>query len=259
MEVYVFRRFGIRYKQIWFNKEEQSSAIHHLNADIIEYKESYNELEGLYPFSNGVINLNLGLNTIYDNLEKGFKYEVRRAEKENFNCCLFDLVNEDELKKIFDCYKVFSIRKNIPFIDYRFLNRYFNNQSLKITVVKLDEKVLQYHLYYLSKEELILLASFPTAQSSSLKKSSLGFANRYLHWFDIQLAVQLHKQVYNLGGMGNTNEARILSIANFKKEMSPESKIYYNGLVPITLKGKFFFILKKKMIKYANSIKNYID
>jgi hypothetical protein len=253
MEAYLFNRYGIKYKQVWFFDESLETDHRSFDADIIEFKESNNELKGLYPFYNGILDLKKGLNALHDRFDKGFKYEIRRAEKENYESFVHSLDKEEELKKIFNCYIEFSKQKNIPFIDYRFLKSFLQHNALLISAVRINGSILQYHIYYKSSAELILLASFPSPDIT-IKKSALGFANRALHWFDIQFADQLKLQTYNLGGIGNNNsDPQILSIANFKMEMSPERKIYYQGLMPVTLKGKLFLGIKSSIKKHVKA------
>jgi CRISPR/Cas system-associated endoribonuclease Cas2 len=251
MEVFEFTRLGVSYKQVWFNTENSLSQDIFSKADIIEFKESYKELQGLYQFQNGVINLDKGLEQVHEKFEKGFKYEIRRAEKEQFSCFEAELT-EETFQSVYQEYKAFSEKKGLPLIGSNFLKLYMSRQALRVTGVRLAETIFQYHVYYESSRELILLASFPVFnQANSIKKSALGFANRYLHWFDIQLAARLGKQKYNLGGIGNSNDPAILTIANFKKEMSPDSVGYFQGVIPVSRKGRFFLSLKRSIRRYV--------
>jgi hypothetical protein len=249
MEIFGYKRKGIKYKQIWFNTAF-SIEPHETDADILEFRESYHELKGLYPFNDGTIDLHKPLTEIFEKFDKGFKYEVRRAEKENLTCAVLVNIDPGLLRSIFDQFNIFCESKNIPVIAFEFLQLYHAHHMLEISVARLDEIALQYHIYFVSEQECILLASFPSL-NANVKKNLIGFANRLLHWFDIQNAHNRQKKIYNLGGIGNSGLADTQGIVKFKLEMSPDSKTYYHGIIPVTLKGKIFLKAKALIKKYV--------
>lgn len=245
MEFFSYSKSGIKYRQIWFNQYTSLQDIGRTNADILEFRESHTLIHpSLTPFNNAIIDLRIGLTQIHDSFDKGFKYEIRRAEKEKVFCEECELAEESLLNAMFSDYVSFSKAKGIPFIPLEFLKRYNASKHLKISFAKIDQSIVQYHLYFSSQAENILLASFPGLRSANYKNNLLGFANRALHWFDIQKTFETKKAIYNLGGIGNSDNEHTAGIIKFKNEMAPDIKTYYHGLVPMTLKGHYFLKLK---------------
>jgi hypothetical protein len=240
-----FMRNTVRYRQLWGNESTELSAIDVRNIDILEFRESYVPLPGLSSFRNGVVDLSAGVTAAYEKFEKGFKYEVRRAEKDGFVCKEVSIT-----EAILDAYYEFGNRKRISSISRYLIGIYQQQGVLFTSGVYLAEAALQYHLYFVMDREIILLASFPAPESHAVKKTAIGFANRYLHWFDLQHAVLIGKHFYDLGGIGNDADAtHTEGIVKFKMEMAPDERNYYHGTIPVSLKGKFYTVLKKLLNK----------
>jgi lipid II:glycine glycyltransferase (peptidoglycan interpeptide bridge formation enzyme) len=234
---------GISYRQIWFNNTDLSS-IDKSGVDVLEFKESYIELSGLYPFKNGVIPLRDDAATIFEKFEKGFKYEVRRAEKERYVCSVVDVSDNASMLNVYSAYQKFAEQRKLSIIAFSMLQRYQDKNYLRITSVAIDGVLIQFHVYFTGVTEDVLLASFPAEGADHVKKTAVGFANRHLHWFDIQLAIEGKKTAYNLGGIGNNDDPATAGIVKFKMEMSPEVVTYYQGVIPVSLKGTVFLKLK---------------
>lgn len=237
---------------MWFNEHDDWSRYASLPVDLLEFMNSSSALDArLSPFKNGVIELTRGLDVVYDALDKGFKYEVRRAEKENIVCQELKDLRSPTLQDIFRMYRAFSLEKKIPVTPLQFFELYANANTLKVSTATLGNDVVQYHIYFSSAEERILLASFPDSRSAGLKKSVIGYANRSLHWFDIQKSHEAGVKKYNLGGIGNFPNAEMNGIAKFKKEMSPETEICYHGIIPRSVLGKILLNVKTWVKRYV--------
>ncbi|HYF69234.1 MAG TPA: hypothetical protein VD884_13915 [Ohtaekwangia sp.] len=240
-----YSKFGLMYCQIWFNTKEIISAGDYKGIDILELRESYTSLNGkLSPFKNGIIDLTKPVDAIFERLDKGFRYEVRRAEKETVRLDAVKDLTSKHVTLIYKFYKQFCEDKEISPISLEFFLLYSRQQALYISMAFLEGLTLQYHIYLRGVHELILLASFPG--SLKARKNILGFANRALHWNDIKFALNAGLSVYNLGGMGNVKGSNA-TIVNFKNEMAPDVKEYFNGLIPLTLKGKLYMQIKRTL------------
>jgi hypothetical protein len=130
-----------------------------------------------------------------------------------------------------------------------FLKLYRQSGNLHISIAKVQDEIVQYHMYFKSQAELILLASFPNTNTEHIKRTLIGFANRYLHWFDIRYASQEKIGFYNLGGMGNSGNPHTVGITKFKMEMAPALRSYYQGVIAVSFKGKCLLKLKKFLKK----------
>src|SRR5689334_20519205 len=117
MEVVDYKRNGIRYRQVWFNR---NTGIEKADADIIEFRESHVPLvSSLVPFRNGTISLARPLDEILSAFDKGFLYEVRRAEKENIVCAALSEAAFD-LHELYRIYRDFCVSKGLDTISLDF-------------------------------------------------------------------------------------------------------------------------------------------
>ncbi len=250
MDVFNYTSKGVKYRHIWYNEAAELREVDARGVDVLEFKESLTRLDGLYGFRNGVVMINDTRDRIFDRFDKGFKYEVRRAEKDGHVCSVVEL-DESTLRTIYQAYESFSKAKGIVTSPFSLLSLYAREKHMRVTQVIVENIPVQFHIYFVSRNEDILLASFPAIDTGQIKKTALGFANRYLHWFDIQLAIDARKAVYNLGGIGNSDNPSTAGIVKFKMEMSPEVREYYHGIIPVSLKGRSILFIKKMLKKYA--------
>lgn len=240
----VYRKGLLRFCEVWFNElpQQQAWQAHACQADVLVFHESRVAVSARSsPFRNGVLTLDKDLNTLFGALNSGFRNEVRRAEKEGIAVSVCAPV--DGIDRIYPAYRKFCQDKHIGALARQLLGHYARAGRLFLSEASIGGAPVQAHLYFADAAEAILLASFPLP--SDAPRKLVGWANRALHWADIKAFKERGVLRYNLGGMGNPVTEQTLSIVAFKNEMNPTEVMYYQDMVPVSLQGKCYFLLKK--------------
>ena len=241
---------GLKRAQIWFNEKADLKDVEAGGVDLLEFRESLKPLDIRFkPFRNGVVNLDRKQEKIFEGLTKGFKYEVRRAQKEGISTAAAYPPEADVLERCYGDYLSFSRNKSLTVIAADALRRYRIQGNLAITwaCLSADARPLQYHVYFTDEKEAILLASFPAAGREDVENKFFGFANRLLHWEDMVLFKSKGFSRYNLGGVGNPGSASNENIMKFKLEMSPMVEEYFQAIVPVSWKAKLYWFLRARI------------
>lgn len=237
--------FNSRYQKVveyWF--WDQYELPLDKGVDLLTFKEARINLLGkLNSFINGVIDLSVHADVIMESFDKNYRYEVRRAGKENIQSSVIDL-EKTKFEDIFKLYKTFSLQKNIGYLSLNQLHRYLCAGRIVVSKSYWQGKDYQYHIYFSNEKEAILLASFPNVSLVDVESKYFGWANRKLHSDDIMYFQSMGLRYYNLGGIGNANSKDNENIIRFKKEMSPFPQEYFNGVIPISVKAKTIYMLK---------------
>lgn len=238
-----YRKGPIRFCEIWFNKNTYINVLKDIQgkADVVIFHESHIPLSNnSMPFCNGVISLERDIDTLFRGFNSGFRNEIRRAEAEGIfttPCMLIESIDS-----IYAVYIKFCNLKKIQPYSYSILQKYSNSKKLFLSRASLNSQCIQAHIYIVDEDEVILLASFPLCYD--VPRKIVGWANRKLHWTDINFFKQYGILRYNLGGMGNPATEENKSIIAFKNEMSPMNMLYYQDAMPVSWIGNCYFFAK---------------
>lgn len=237
-----YKKSGVVFSELWgINSiSELSSA----SSDIVIIRDSHiNVNNKLTQVKNGIISLNCIEKSYMENFEKKFSYESRKAISEGIQCHFFE--SQDlEVDDFYTDYHNFCISKKAPLINKHAINCYKKNNSLYLTVAKLEGDIIQYHLYLAYDTTVTLIASFPKS-TCKLASKFFGWANRLLHKESIVFFANQNFRAYSLGGLGNPPSPSTLGIVSFKMEMNPLPQFHYDGIFSTTLKGKLYLTLSK--------------
>lgn len=231
--------------QVWFWDKAELPEFKNDKIDLLEFKEARFNINGsLKPFINGIIDLTKSENVIVNSIHKDFKYEARRAKKENIQAYVVNPISSKLFDEAYKLYQKFSALKKISIIDKKYLINYLSTGSLAITCAQYNDKIIQYHIYFRDFDEIILLASFPNISISDLPDKYYGWSNRLLHMEDILQFKRESIKKYNLGGTGNPGSRGNENIINFKMEMNPQKCEYFNGIIYLSAKAKLIKTIK---------------
>ena len=184
-----------------------------------------------------ITNLKDDLDQTFKSFSKTTRNEIRRAEKEWIEYIAIDNPNEEELKKYHTFYNDFLKSKNLPTIEYNTLKKF--NWYLTITNAKKHWEILCYHTYLrdndLKKVRLLHSCSHYRLLDTNLTKNEWEFknlvwyANRWLHFFDMQYFKESLYNEYDWWGIYNwTSDTERIKIARFKQTFSPNEINLYN-------------------------------
>lgn len=244
------RRFGFRIGEVWhYNGDGHSVPSELASFDALYFRDSrVNFRDQLSKFRNGVLSLDAVSSVSALSFDKKFSYEVRRAEREGVTTQILDRALP-RLEMWYKSMVAFHVSKNIPHISRVSLERYAQSNLLQVTMGCVGNSVIVVHVYLFDADEPVLLASFPVRehleQSAQLEGKFLGWANRYLHFRDIEFFKNLGCRSYSLGGMGNPPTPDNQGIIAFKSEMNPITREDYFGFVVLSPRLNAIYQVRK--------------
>jgi hypothetical protein len=234
------KRFGLTTQEIWFAEPDAKipssnrtifyQATEVLKADVYQVEE----------FHTLAIDLHQSEETIHTNINRTFKYHIRKAEKLGITFRALDLNNNKDVLLYQQSFAEFVKRKKIIELpDWR-LHALINAQTLIITVVEKDGMPITFHAYVQDKVRTRLLTSNNTTQTV-FDENETGFCNKYHHWNDILFFKTAGFRWYDFGGISNNaDDGRDY----FKKSFGGERQVFCHF---ITCTGllKLWFALRR--------------
>lgn len=189
-----------------------------------------------------VIDLRRAEKTLFDEMDKGTRYEVRRAiDKDKFDYKLDDDCSERDIGLFCDYYDRFAASKKRRRVFRKRLKVLAQQGMLILTRSHAsDGELLVWHSYIRCAERVILLYSaslFREKQDASLR-NLVGRANRYTHWNDILAFARMGYMVYDMGGIDISGRSRETSnIARFKEGFGGSVVPVYSQTLPKSMAG----------------------
>lgn len=191
--------------------------------------------------------LNKPIKEIFNDYSSTVKNEIRRSEKENVKTGFISSI--DEFLKF---HNTFASAKGVSKADRELLFAYKSN--LLITCASLGEKILCAHAYILDKDAGItrLLFSSSIRFTENANLNSIGRANKYLHYKDMEYFINNGYLIYDFGGYANnTLDKQRDGINKFKLSFGGEIVRYYDyqSFFYWISSALFYFLLSIKKVK----------
>jgi len=189
-----------------------------------------------------VIDLLRAEQTLFDEMDKGTRYEVRRAiDRDRLDYRLDDACSEQDLRRFCDYYDRFAESKNRRPVFRKRLALLAQHGMLVLTRCHAsDGEVLVWHSYIRCPERVILLYSaslFREKPDASLRNLS-GRANRFTHWNDILAFKRMGTIAYDMGGIDVVGRSReTANIADFKRGLGGSVVSVYSHTLPMSIAG----------------------
>lgn len=241
MQPVYYRKGLLRLVETWYQEPQPQ-----LDADIVRCMQVPVQVAGACcePFNTLMIDLTAESGTILARMDKGTRYEVRRAE------------GRDAIRRInLPARQLGDLRDFIAAYDSSLVSR---NRALRLNLVKLgllaeggyldvstmiDQavQVLTWHVHILAAPTVRLLYSVSLGSQTQdpEHRNRCGRANRLHHWLDMQQFKQAGYRKYDFGGFyAGADDAKKLQINKFKQGFGGEPVLTYNCLYPLTLKGR---------------------
>jgi hypothetical protein len=203
-------------------------------ADIVRYNH-WTTLPPGRVFESHTILLDLtqGPEQILAGMDKGLRYELRRAEGGGFTTLHHDAPDAATLHSFCEFYDAFAKRKGLPPISRRRLNVLAGSRNLRLSAVTRDGATLVWHAYTRFPPRIRLLhsASVNRPNNSPAERQQIGRANRFLHWDDIQTFRGAGMTVLDLGGWyAGSDGTERLGINAFKEEFGGTIVKQFNSI-----------------------------
>ena len=166
-------------------------------------------------------------------MKSNTRNECRRAEREG---CLFKIVSD--VSEYVDFHNKFCISKGLDaIINEHKLRKY---EKLLITKTCLAKSSLAMHVTLLDDDSkrAILLYSSSCRLEDGVDRKMIGWANRYLHYKELELLKSMGYETYDWGGVCTDPSDPRYSIGEFK--LSFGGKVFENR----TLKSPVYMLLE---------------
>lgn len=186
------------------------------------------------PFYTKVVDLNKTEEELLKGFRKNTVYEILRAKREG----AYTLI-EDDRGAFVKFYNQFAMTKKLPPLTLKKLKRY--GSALVISKVAIDKEDVAMHAYVADhtsqRARLLYSASLFRLEAENEEKSTIGRANRLLHFMDMIYFKKCGFNEYDLGGYAvNTKDPGLAGINHFKDGFSGQLREESNFLpLPVSL------------------------
>lgn len=188
---------------------------------------------------------------LFSGINKNYKNEIRRAVKEGTDCEVFNC-DSAKLKQEIDQFELVYNRM----FEAKGMNNSFNRRLIcsgldagqviisRSTIGNNDCVV--FHAYLVDGMKAMLMYSASTLSNSENRNISktIGWMNKYLHWFDMKWFKNNGYTGYEWGGINSVEEPN--GIAKFKMGFNGKIRLYMNYLTANSLLGNVYISIVKR-------------
>jgi lipid II:glycine glycyltransferase (peptidoglycan interpeptide bridge formation enzyme) len=191
-------------------------------------------------FYSKIIDLTNPLEKIYTNFRRNTRQEIALAEKMNMKFSI-----ENDLIKFVSFYNSFAETKNRKKTSFKYLSQLGDNLIITKSYIN-DYQPLTMHVYILNNESkmcILWMSASLFRNSEKENQKMIGYANRFLHFKDIEYFKNSYYQIYDLGGYAvDADEGSEQYGINYFKDQFGGQLVQYSNYTSSIL----VFILKIK-------------
>lgn len=232
------RKYGLKVRDVFFAK--RMDQIDMRGIDIVYSVQCSEPSPGCTEFNTSIVDLRQPSEAIYNAISKGFRYEIRRSEKDTLRIDFIDQPNQPQIERFATYFGSFARSKGIADVNFRKLLKLAKVNGLNLAWVhgSEPEQPLAAHAYIVDGERARLYYSGSTASNncSVPLRQLAGRANKLLHWYCIQqfqLRGYLH---YDLGGISMSEALK--TIDEFKQQFGGVLVKEFNVIASANLAGR---------------------
>lgn len=230
---------GLEVGEVWFDEEPPPPF-----PDILIYRHSSSSRgRASVDFLSLVTDLSSPIETLRAGMEKGTRYEIRRAdEKDHLGRRMSFEPSSSELAAFLEFYSTFAKSKELSLFDPRWLTAIRNEHRLCLSTAVLSGQPLVWHSYLLTGKTTRLLHSASQSEPvAPVTKALIGRANRWLHWHDICEFKRRGLEFYDWGGLFQDEATPAhRGINAFKRDFGGIERRYFNATTSATLRGALY-------------------
>lgn len=243
MKPVVFRKFGLRVADAWFLSQSDWGMP---NVDLIRAHccpDFLPESDHIRTEQKTLVtDLTLSEEEIFSRIDKKFRYEIRRGEKEMIQtrqldgmeiCRDFSILN-----RFRECFDEMISKKGLKQrFNVEVLRKYARRGILHVSVAYLDGDPAVYHSYVDDGRRVRCWHSCSIREDSG-ESRAIGRANRLLHWNDIRYFKDRGFTLYDWGGifdLGLTN-----GIDHFKASFGGIPETRYRFVIAVSPLGRLY-------------------
>ncbi len=256
---YTFTKFFLKMRHVMFinssvcKRVADISFYHGINDGEDQLPESILRKVKIRQPQNTLINdLTIEQDALWSRISKNFKYEIRRAEKEQVVFKFFkgrEIENQNELIELFkDTYNNMFLNKGMNNkFNIKMVDKLIEDDSVMFTVAYYENRPLVFHAYIIDKEDARLLYSASERWKDKDLSSLIGRMNKYIHWKDFLLFKELGIKRFDWGGIFSITEPN--GIDTFKMNFGGNPISYVNLISAESFIGQVVLFIAKNKFK----------
>lgn len=241
MQPILYRKGPLRIVETWFETSPPE-----IQADIARCMQLAQPVNfgTCTAFPTLTIDLRIGEEEIFGSMDKGTRYEIRRAQaKDAVRWRALRIDGITDLRLFVDAYNIClqpgdSARR----LNTVKLDRFARAGLLDVSLVEdFQGQALTWHVHVLAGGIARLLYSVSPASRSpeSDRRNLAGRANRYHHWMDLKNFIGRRLNTLDFGGFyEGTEDLKKLEINKFKQCFGGRRVVTWNCLYPTSILGK---------------------
>lgn len=235
---------GVTIGEIWFDDALDTNGV-----DVLVFRQRSSPMDkGTWTdFPTIVTDLSEDADRIFSRIKRASRQEIRRCERDGLTIDHWYPADAAALTAFLEFYNAFAAVKGRPEISENDLRRYLGAGILALSRASLEGRALCWHAYLAQagRARGLLSASGRFDDDSSIHRSAVGRANRFLHWRDMLFFKNAGLNVYDLGGWyPGTDDQALLKVNQFKEEFGGTTIRQFDCKMGITLKGKLYLLLQ---------------
>jgi hypothetical protein len=236
--VEIFRsKFGLRVREAYFASSLMPSK---LRRDIDVYIQCRAPIKNGKPFWTALVDLSVEEDKLFNNISKGFRYEIRRASgKDGLTCRVDFSPTGASLEAFISFYEQFSRFRGVRPANTDKLQLLIAKGNLVLSSVQsvTTDLPLVMHCYIVEKNRarLYYSATQPRPVSGSDDKQLIGRANKLLHWETMLEMKRNGFTTYDFGGISKGEALK--GIDDFKLQFGGVEQEESNAIVGVSILG----------------------
>ena len=186
---------------------------------------------------------------IFDSFSSTVKNEIRRAEREQVVCEIYDSaclkISNEKLISFSEMYGAMYSQKGMDVrVPMNEINAYVYNDAFILSAAVLNNVPCVYHAYITDGVRTRLLYSCSEFRvKDNAMKNAIGRANKMLHWYDLRYFKGQNLSSYDWGGISSPDQPN--GIDKFKMSFAGRPTQYYNCTIELSFMTKLLALYRK--------------
>jgi hypothetical protein len=241
-------------KKLFFRRETayfvENYRNYETNADIVFFFQTSSGIKGAHPFNTLLIDLSKDEETLFSELKKDFRRQIRKAEnKDNLKAEFDSTPSHKNIIEFTEYANEFRKLKGLPPISVKQLIELADINALTISYIKDENDNILCCSSIISDDfraRAFYTASLRLKASTSKERNLIGGANLYLHWSELIYFKNKGSRIYDFGGISQDKDNKELqNINRFKLYFGGSIVTEYHFYHARTIKGKLALMLKR--------------
>lgn len=240
--VFRYRRYGVTIMEAWFDVLAPGQS----RSDVIDYRQLPRPFAGTRtsPFRTLIVPLSDPTETIFDQMKKDTRRDIRRAEDRDRSEHAFCEDGGSGVEEFLAFDALFARHRGIAPAQAEGLRALAAQQALALSRVTHNGETLSWHVFVVGSGRARLLHS-PSLAGDDARRQIVGRANRFHHWRDMLHFKSVGADSYDLGGWSGSTAPALARIDRFKEEFGGRLTVEYNCTATPTLVGRSYDWLRK--------------